>query len=284
MPLPQKMPSRSASKLSGRRSASRPASSAATRAIAVPRSSGTRDGALTAAASNCAAATGTGGSSMPGRSSAWARTAERPAKSASSKAARALPIGLTTPTPVTATAAPARDLAADDIAAGLGGDRLVEQQRKLLERDAGLARIEAALRDADVEAVLDREHEFHERERVEAELIERDLRLDRRGFDLELLDQDGGDGIEGRAIHADRWRKSGSANVILCPGRPSRRRRGRIRAPRQRTRPCPRPRSNSASPIPPPLRSPNGCGRKRSTRSSASATCSAPASRCASPS
>ena len=49
--------------------------------------------------------------------------------------------------------------------------------------------------------------------------------------------------------------------------------------PRQRIGPCPRPRSNSASPTPPPPRSPNGCDRRRSTRSSASATCSAPASR-----
>src|SRR6476659_3314948 len=203
MPLPQKMPRRSGSKRPATRPASRAAASAAASAIAVPRSSGTRDGATTTAASNAAAATGTAGRSMPGRSSACARTAERPAKSASSKAARSLPIGLTTPVPVTATGAPARGLAAGDIAACLVVDRLVEQKREQLERDAGLARIETFFRDAHVEAVLHREHELHQRERIESELVERDLRPDRAGVDVKLLDQHGADGIEGRRVHAE---------------------------------------------------------------------------------
>ena len=38
---------------------------------------------------------------------------------------------------------------------------------------AGVARIELCLRYADSEAVFDREHEFHQRERIEAELVER---------------------------------------------------------------------------------------------------------------
>src|SRR5580765_8332622 len=159
------MPSRSGSKPPGARRAALAASRAAASAIAVARSSGTRDGASSAAASKSALATGTGGSSMPGRSRAWARTAERPAKRAASKAASVLPIGLTTPAPVRATGVPGLALGRCGIAPRPGRDRLVDQDRELLEGDAGLARVEALFGDADVEAVLDREDEFHQRQR-----------------------------------------------------------------------------------------------------------------------
>src|SRR4051812_18045777 len=154
MPLPQKMPSRSGSKLPGARRAAAAASRAAASAMAVARSSGTREGAGTATASKSALATGTGGSSMPGRSSACARTAERPAKSAASKAASELPIGLTTPVPVTATGPPGRRSGDGGIAPRLGCHRLVDQDRELLEADAGLAGVEPLLGDAHVEPVL----------------------------------------------------------------------------------------------------------------------------------
>src|SRR5436190_5815149 len=163
MPLPQKMPSRSGSKVPATRRAAAAASRAAASAIAVARSSGTLDGDATAAASKAALATGTGGSSMPGRSSACARTAERPAKSASSKAASEQPSGLTTPAPLTATPSRRRASAGGGIAPGPRRDRLVDQAGELLERDAGLARVEALLGDAHVEAVLDREYELHQR-------------------------------------------------------------------------------------------------------------------------
>jgi len=73
----------------------------------VPRSSGRRDGAATPATSNGHGATGTGGTTMPGKSTASARTAERPPNNDASKSASVDPIGLTTPAPVTKTGAAA---------------------------------------------------------------------------------------------------------------------------------------------------------------------------------
>src|SRR6185369_3864241 len=218
------MPSRSPATLPSPSPAARAASSAAASAIAVARSSGMREGDCTACASKSAAATGTSGTSSPMRSTVRARTAERPAKTASANAAVPMPIGLTTPLPVTATGAAPR--LADDIAARLRRDRVVDQRRELRERDAGLAGIEALLGDADVEAVLDREDELHQRERVEAELIERRCRRHRGGVDVEALDQDGRDGGERRRLHARAESGEGASYV---PTRGGAGRPGRIR-------------------------------------------------------
>src|SRR6185369_2331276 len=215
------MPSRSPATLPSPSPAARAASSAAASAIAVARSSGMREGDCTTAASKSAAATGTSGTSRPMRSTVRARTAERPAKTASANAAVPMPIGLTTPLPVTATGAALR--LADDIAARLRRDRVVDQRRELRERHAGLARIEAFLGDADVEAVLDREDELHQRERVEAELIERRCRRHHRSVDVEALDQDGRDGGERRRLHAraDRGRAHLMSRLATAPGDPA---------------------------------------------------------------
>src|SRR6185437_10130494 len=204
MPLPQKMPSRSGSMRAVSRPAFRTAARAACSAIAVPRSSGTREGAACVAASKLAAATGTGGKSMPGRSRARARTADVPANRAASNRSRSLPSGLTTPAPLTDTGTDRHSARGGAIFARLGSHGLVEQVGKTFEGDAGLARIEAVFRDADLEAIFHREDELHQGQRVEAEVLEGGIGQRPVGLDVELVDQHGGDGVEGRSVHAGR--------------------------------------------------------------------------------
>ena len=164
---------------------------------------------------------------MPGRSSACAPHAPSVRRRArASNAASVLPIGLTTPAPVTAigpSAASGRSRPAGPrrLAASLPGLAATAssiRSREVLEGDAGLARVEPFLGNADVEAVLDREHELHERERIEAQLLERRLRARTLSAStLNLSDQHGRNGSEGRTGHAARPAGEGGRARILCP-------------------------------------------------------------------
>ena len=74
----------------------------------------------------------------------------------------------------------------------------------MLERDAGLARIELVLGHADRELILDREHELHQRQRVEAQALEGRVGPQDRAIDLELVAQDADDFSEEFSVHGQR--------------------------------------------------------------------------------
>ena len=122
---------------------------------------------------------------------------ESPAASASKNASAPSPSEVTTPRPVTATLTPTRGSLASD------------EREPHRVADAG-DRLQLAVGDLDVEAVLERGHELDELERVDVEVAP--LGLHRRlggAGDLELLEllaHAGEDGLFGDFCH----------QVLLC--------------------------------------------------------------------
>src|SRR5690606_12034642 len=109
------------------------------------------------------------------------RTAERPAASVAKSASGSFPPGATAPSPVTATrrtAAQARSAARDE-PVDVVGDLAERRERRRI-----------GVLDRDVIALLEREQDFHRRERVEVDLLERRLARQPLARQLVVLHQD----------------------------------------------------------------------------------------------